>query len=257
MVQTKHGESHEEKRTKKPRGILWIILGSGLMLLFVILTVIYWHQTNPLEPKNYLLEEFSEGLSFYQGTDAFWVRKESGDDGYVKLSRQNYFTPYLSIPLSLSEAPEGSFVAEMSIKVNRFTDEAVVLGSFYFAAWEISLVVNDEGKIGLAQNLFQKPQYSESFFGELAKGKWQELGAHFDIEANEINVFLEGRKMISLKLSGDIYPLHEIGLGAAWLKGGGNYGSPLDIEYDSLRLANEGVLPRPSIIEFYRKLLTD
>lgn len=254
VLHTEYDEASQRGKKKKYIIIFLVVLPCVILLLLGVLMIIYWHKTKTPELKIYLKEDFTEGLMSYESADAFWVRKESEEDGYIKLSRLKYFTPYLSVPFQLSEAPEGSFVCQMAVKVNRFTDEAVVLASFFFPTWEMAVVVNDEGKIGLAQNLFQRPHYSAKFFGEIDRGKWQELLVHLNLENGLINVLLEGRKVISLPLQGDTYPLQEIRLGATWLKGGGNYGSPLDIEYDSFQLATEGLLPRTTMFDFYLNL---
>ena len=65
-----------------------------------------------------------------------------------------------------------------------------------------------------------------------------------------ILVYHDNYEVLTQPLHGETYPVIEIWLGAIWLKGGGNYGAPIDIQYDTIELSNAGMLPKYTFLEY-------
>ncbi|HJV44468.1 MAG TPA: hypothetical protein VJ824_01950 [Bacillota bacterium] len=226
------------------------------LLFFVFLTLItffyFYVQANGRPDTTYFFREnFTNGIQSYKAIDAEWI--QNGDDkGSLMLARHKFMAPHLSIPISTDKSPQESYVWGFRTKIHQFTDSSVVLGGLFFPTGELGIVMNEEGKIGIAHNLFDPPIYSTSPFGRLERDQWIDIRLLLDMHQKNVTAYVHGKKVLTTERKQDFYPLTEINLGAIWFNGAGNYGSPLDIRYDDVFLANMGEVPKPTFIDYIR-----
>jgi hypothetical protein len=246
-------DRHKKRTQKKGFGILKI----GFTLLGVIcicLFIFYQFATSKdEEPVIYFSDTFATENSRWISNDAFWETAEPSD-GKVNLNRNEFLTPNLYTQLESNEIPLENFVWHFKVKVTSFTDRATTLGAIYFPTGSLTVVVNEEGKLGVAQNLFQDPEYSESTFSAIKKGEWEDVYVHVDDKNEQLSLYLNDKKIFQKKWVQDTNPIQEIWLGTVWLKGAGQYGSAVNISFDEISIADENILPKPSFLQYYLNL---
>jgi hypothetical protein len=227
-----------------------IIILSALLLLFGGSYIYYSMETSDNKKAMiYFSEDFDTQQSRWQFNDANWETNSA--KGVVHLSRKEFITPNINTVLASNEIPQESFVWHMKVKVTAFTDEATTLGAIYFPTGSITVVVNEEGKLGLAHHLFKQPTYSKKSFSTLEKGEWADVYVMVDEKTDKLLLFLNGKKIMQTEWEQETYPIQEIWLGTVWLKGAGKYGSAVNISFDEVTIADENILPKPSYYQFY------
>ena len=220
---------------------------AATVLLLLSLSLWAWRMHAALpEPKVYFHDDFAQGIGGWQTLDATWSKEQ----GAVRLARQKHAAPYLARSLPLEQAPPESFVWHFSVRVSSFTDEAVVLGALILPHSPVAVVVNGEGRLGIAHDLFAPPSYTTAPLARLRKDEWQDVYLFLSDREKKLEVYLNNRRVITREWLEPVFPVQQIWLGALWLKGVGNYGAPLDISYKSTTLGNRGILPRPSFLGF-------
>lgn len=203
------------------------------------LSSLAWPGVGPLpEPEIYFEAGFDRAPVDWSGLDYTWLEPE----GVIRLAYRDYAAPHLYLKLSPEQSPPAGFVWRLRVFVSAFTDEGVVLGSLFFPHGPLALAVNRDGCLGIARDLFAPPVYGSA--PRLALNQWQELLVHCDTRKREVTVYLGSRPVLTEPLLEPVFPVQEVWLGAVWLKGGGNYGAPLDILYSGTALGNEGLLQR-------------
>lgn len=243
-------ESTTEKRPLRRRRNL--LVAAAILLLLFSLSLWAWRQYTALpEPKVYFHEDFAQGIEGWQTRDATWSKEQ----GAVRLASQNYAAPYLARSVPLEQAPPEAFAWHFQVRVSSFTDEAVVLGALVLPHSTVAVVVNGEGRLGVAHDLFAPPSYTTALLARLPKDEWQDIYLLLSDREKKLEVYLNNRRVITKEWLEPVFPVQQIWLGALWLKGAGNYGAPLDVSYKSTTLGNKGILPRPSFLGFLLDLV--
>jgi hypothetical protein len=224
-----------------------MLVAAAVLLLLLSFSLWAWRQY-PLfpEPKVYLHDDFAQGIEGWQTLDATWLKEENA----VRLARQKHAVPYLARSLPPEQAPPEAFVWHFSVCVSSFTDEAVVLGALILPHSPVAVVVNGEGRLGVAHDLFAPPSYTTALLARLPKDEWQDIYLLLSDREKKLEVYLNNRRVIAREWLEPVFPVQEIWLGCLWLKGAGNYGAPLDVSYKSTTLGNKGILPRASFLGF-------
>jgi hypothetical protein len=253
------GAVTKQKKNKKLPLILLLICIP--LLLLVILLISYFQAIQRPQTEIYFEEYFDIGIDHWKSVDAIWLEKDLNDTSLqarkniLKLARKEYLAPYAMTKLQLDQSPQEAFVWQFSVRISKFTDDAVTLSSLVLPYAELTIVANDEGKIGFSRNLFEQPTYSTSFNNKLIQNEWQDISVFINPKQKEVTLFLNNKQILVQTLEEEVYPVHEIWLGAIWLKGGGNYGSPIDIQFDEITLGNDALIPKPSFYEFTKQLV--
>jgi len=231
------------------------------IILFVISLIGYVQNIQRPLPTMYINESFQKGIHEWVGVDYTWIDQENEQEqprkGIVKLARKEYLAPYLMYKIPLDKAPQESFVWHFRTKVSSFTDDAIVLGALIVPNDTITISVNDRGQLGIGHHLFEPPRYSESLLGKVTKEKWEDIHVYIDVEEKELTLFIDNKRVLKEELHSETYPVQEIWIGAIWLKGAGNYGAPLNIQYDEISIGNKGILPKPSYVEYLKVTMED
>ena len=238
------------KRELRHRRNLLVAAAILLLIISFFLWAWYRHTTLP-EPEVYFHEDLGQGIEGWQTLDAIWLEKE----GVIRLARQKYAAPYLARSLPPEQAPPEDFVWHFPVRVSSFTDEAVVLGALVLPYSTVAVVVNEEGRLGVAQNLFAPPSYTTAVLARLPKGEWQDIYLLLSDREKKLELYLNNRRVLTREWLEPVFPVEQIWLGALWLKGAGNYGAPLDVCYKSITLGNKGILPKASFLGFLLDLV--
>lgn len=246
-------EPVNQSRKKKCR----CFIPAALVVILLIIALVAWylyHHHRP-DPEIYYAEYFTEGMTGWQGLDATWLAHEGTEEGVVKLARQQFAAPHLMHYLPLGQSPPENFVWRFRVRVNSFADEAMTMGTLFLPHGPLTMVVNAEGRLGLAHHLFAPPIYSTALMSRLTFGAWHDLYVHVNHQEKQVVFYLNTRRVLTQTWEQPTFPVQEIWLGALWLKGGGTYGAPLNVSYSLVELGNEGLLPRPSFLEFLLECL--
>ena len=230
--------------------ILSIIL-SILLLLFSILFVkwIVYRLSFPSKIE-YFKESFSKGFDNWKSLDGTWKAKDGIDNGIVQLSQKQYAAPYIQKNLKLSQTPPQSFVWQTRLKVSSFTRDAVTLGTLIFPTGQITLVMNVNNQVGVSYNIFDNPIYSQGLYSHLSKDQWYDIYVFVNGSNKDIMVYVGNNLVLINPYVSSTTPVQEIWLGSIWLEGGGRYGAPSNISYNTVNLGNKGLLPKLSFIKY-------
>jgi len=234
----------------KRKPILSIIL--AIILLLVATFFVKWIAYRFSFPNKivYFQESFSQGIDNWNGLDGIWKAKDGKENGIIQLSKNKYAAPYIKKTLQISQTPPQSFVWQIRLKVSSFTGNAVTLGTLVFPTGQITLVINDNNKIGVSYNLFDKPVYSQGLFSGLSKNQWYDIYVLVNGSNKKIIVYVGDNQVLTNPYVSTTTPVQQIWLGAIWLEGGGQYGAPSDISYKTVNLGNKGLLPKLSFIKY-------
>lgn len=241
----------------KTKRKLVIGITSFLTLLIILLGGWIWELSNYPDKVIYYQETFDESMGKWEGIDAKWQQetKEGQENGSVNLSAKKYLAPHIKYDLSIEESSSDVFVWHFQTRVASFTDKAMTLGALGFSAGPMVIVVDNKGGLGIANNLFDPPVYDSNPMVNFKKDKWQDIYVHVDGVKQKLIFYINDKKVLTQEWKQATFPVQEIWLGAIWLKGGGSYGVPLDVSYDNITLGNEGLLPKPSFLEYMKNII--
>jgi hypothetical protein len=225
-----------------------------LLLLIVsslIIYSIYAYQkslaaSTPVEV--YYSTEFNELNSDWTTYDATTLSDYHGQTGVIKLARNEYFSPNMMTTEGLRNIHTDTFVYHFKARLHSFTQSSVTLSTLYFPTGPITIVANKEHQIGVATDFKAEPIYSNA--EEIKKDTWEDIYVSVDGLGNEVTLYLNENKLMTIPYKGETYPLQEIWLGSIWVGGGGGYGIPTDIAFDELHIGNESLLPKQSYTDF-------
>lgn len=239
------------KFCRKP---ITIVILVGIVIIGVIAIMWFIHTHNQPKPKVYFSSSFDDGISMYKTLDATWKPlSDNSKKGIVTLSTKEYAAPYLMIPLTLEQNPPNSFVFHIKTYIASYTNEAINVGTLVYPTGSISIVTNQDEQVGVSNNLFAKPFYSNT--AALKRDRWNDIYAYVDTKNSEISIYINSKLVLSREFEDTIYPVQEIWLGSIWLYGGGRYGAPKNVQFSYVQLGNEGILPKPTIIEYIQNNL--
>lgn len=239
----------ESKLPRVPRTI--IIIGVFIALL-LIASLLNWQQhTARPEAEIYFTADISEDMKGWTALDARWVEEEQG----VRLSRREFVAPYLMYHLSPEESPPEDFVWHLPLKVSSFTDGALVLGAVFLPHGPLAVVMDREGRLGFAHDLFAPPDYS--ILASMPTEQWVNLYVHFNDTEDQVELYMDGRQVHTASMLEPTFPVSEVWLGALWIKGAGNYGTPIDVTYKSITFGNESLINTLSYWEYCWNLALD
>lgn len=234
----------------KRKPILIIILSILLLLLSIFFIKWIVYQLSFPNKTVYFEESFSQGIDNWTALDGTWKAKDGKENGIIQLSQRQYATPYINKTLQISQTSPQSFVWKTRLKVSSFTGNAVTLGTLVFPTGQITLVMNQNNQIGVSYNLFDKPVYSQGVFSCLSKNQWYDLYVLVNGSDKKIIVYVGDNQVLTNPYISSTTPVQEIWLGAIWLQGGGQYGAPSNISYESVNLGNNGLLPKLSFVKY-------
>lgn len=203
----------------------------------------------------YFEESFSKGIDNWNVLDGTWKAKDGKENGIVQLSQKQYATPYLKKSLKLSQTPHQSFVWQIRLKASSFTENGVTPGTLIFPTGNITLVMNQNNQIGVSNNLFDTPVYSQGLFSRLSKNQWYDIYVLVDSINKKVTIYSGDNQILTNPYVSSTTPVQEIWLGAIWLEGGGRYGAPINISYTTVNLGNKGLLPKQSFIKYTLNLI--
>ncbi|OEF97366.1 hypothetical protein [Desulfuribacillus alkaliarsenatis] len=233
-----------------------IMLVIGLSLALLVLACVGWLlelRAIP-EPVVYFSDEF-QSLDNWTVIDTTWLTEFSERQGVAALSRHLYVAPNIHRDIQLEESPPDNVVWHFSTRIDSFTEEAFTLGGIYFPTESVVIVMDRKGKIGVAGNIFEIPKYTSTRRHVISKEKWHEVYVHINNSDKAINIYLDNAIVYRGEWNSPSYPVKELRLGTVWLKGAGEYGAPTSVYYDQVSIANEGILPRPTLASYIRSLL--
>lgn len=234
----------------KRKPILSIIL-SFIILLFSVFFIKWTVYRFSLPNKIvYYEESFSKDIDKWNALDGTWKAKDGNENGIIQLSQKQYATPYIQRNLLISQTPPQDFVWKTRLKVTSFTGNAVTLGTLVFPTGQITLIMNANNQIGVSYNLFDKPVYSKDPFSHLSRNQWSDIYVLVNGSNKKIIVYVGDNQVLTNQFISSTTPVQEIWLGAIWLEGGGRYGAPLNISYNTVNLGNKGSLPKLSFIKY-------
>lgn len=239
-VSGEQGFCHEKRRC------LLMMIGLVLIVLLIVSLLAWCQYTARPKPERYFTAAFAEGLEGWTKLDAQWVKEERA----ARLAMQKYSAPYLMLKLPTKQSPPENFVWHLPVNVSSFTGEAVVLGAVFLPHGPLAVVVNGDGCLGIARDLFAPPEYSTVLLSTMDTDKWADVYVYINGKDDQVELYLNNRRILTSPMVEPTYPVMEVWLGALWLQGAGNYGAPLDIKYREITLGNEGLLPQPTYWEF-------
>ena len=251
---------NNDNQTEKPnkKGFEKILLSrksliiTSIILIAIIIPLLigYFEAIQRPEIQYYFQETFQEKGENWNGVDYSWDK----ENNLIQLSRQEYLAPNIMFPIPLEQAPQELLVFHFRVNVSKYTDNALTLGALVFPQGSLALIINDDGNIGIARELFDQPKFVDSIFNSLSNDEWQDIHVYVNSKKDLLQIYLNNHQVLSEQWDDEIYPLQEIWLGSIWLKGPANYGAPLDLKYDSIEIANEGLVPKPSFMEYIKLL---
>lgn len=245
-------EIRKAKEKSRYRRIL-VTLVISFIAVFFNLMINWWNCIREIpSEKVYFSENFNDSMDRWESLDGKLINENNEDSSekYVKLSVNKYFAPHLKHEMAENETPPDSFVFKFKVRVSNFTGEAITLGTLSFATQPIVIVANQDRQVGIAHDMFTNPIYSNNLKGRLKKDEWQDVYVMVDGRKQTLTVYINNSKAISESFKDITYPLKQIWLGTIWVKGGGNYGAPMDVSFDDVTIGNEGILYRPTLIQY-------
>jgi hypothetical protein len=232
---------------------LLLVIFSIIMVTLIILFILFVNENQRPTTVTYFNETFSnQDGNQWKLLDAALEKDLQSSNQYIALKREEYVSPHLTTKLDYKDTPQGSFVLKFSTKVNQFMDHAIVLATIKFSPGDFAIVLNRDGKLGIARNMFGDAIYSKRTFSTFKQNEWQDVTVFFDIENEEIVLYLNNKILLQQPLIEQTYPIHELWLGSVWIGGKEKYGAAIDVKYDSIEIANEGLVPQVSYPEFIR-----
>lgn len=237
--------AHIKIANRKTIVIILIIL--FLIFLFEYYSYFFYNQEEII----YFKEDFIEGIDGWICLDSLWEEKKESETGVVTLSRNTYACPSLMYKLSIQQSPPQDYVFHVRANIKSFSNYSVNIMTLILPTSQISIIVNNEGQIGVSQALFEIPKYNQSFGKKLKFGKWNDIYVLVQDKENLVKVYINNNLIINQEFQSDASPVKELWLGAIWLNGGGNYGSPIDIKYTYVTLGNEAILPKTTAYQYF------
>ncbi|OZM58036.1 hypothetical protein CIB95_00200 [Lottiidibacillus patelloidae] len=205
--------------------------------------------------ETYYSTEFEELSLNWTSFDATHLEDYHGQNGVVKLARNEYFSPNMMTTEGLNSIQSDTFVYHFKARLHSFTQSSVTLSTLYFPTGPITIVANKDHQLGIATDFSAEPIYSSS--EEIKKDTWEDIYVYVDGLGNEVSLYLNNNKLMTIPYKGETYPLQELWFGSIWVGGAGGYGIPTDIAFDSIQIGNEALLPQPSYINFLVSTFTN
>jgi hypothetical protein len=239
----------KKKKKKKKKRLLFPIL---LLLLLCFFGYLYYSYQKYLttigSPEIYYSAPFTDEPKDWVMYDANWLDTYYAQEGTVKLERNEYFSPHMMTTDKLDAIPSDTFVYHIRTRMNSFTSSAITLTTLYFPTGPLTIVVNKDHQIGISNDFHAKPEYSN--VSEIKKDTWEDIYVHVNGLNNEVTVFLDNEKILTVPWKGETFPLQEIWLGSIWVGNVADYGVSQDIAFDEIKIGNEALLPKPTFITY-------